>query len=91
LTWSILVSIPTWYDEIIEEPIRDLIYLLRNNGFNTINSCGHEMFIQVMPYRDLGNEVKGIFDLLISENYLDFEVKLCHDQSGNVIIVKVNE
>ena len=34
-----------WY-ECIEEPIRDLVFRLRNNGFNTECSCGHEKYIQ---------------------------------------------
>ena len=34
-----------WYN-CIEEPIRDLVFLLRNNGFNTESSCGHEKYIQ---------------------------------------------
>lgn len=34
-----------WY-ECIEEPVRELVFLLRNNGFNTECSCGHQMYIQ---------------------------------------------
>lgn len=36
-----------WYEERIEEPVRDLVRLLRNNGFNTECSCGHEMYVQI--------------------------------------------
>lgn len=35
-----------WYNELIEEPVRELVYILRNNGFNTECSCGHDMYIQ---------------------------------------------
>jgi len=34
-----------WYENI-EEPIREIVKLLRNNGFNTTCSCGHEMDIE---------------------------------------------
>lgn len=36
-----------WYEENIEEPIRDVVKHLRDNGFNTECSCGHEMSIQI--------------------------------------------
>lgn len=35
-----------WYDGI-EPEIREYVRLLRNNGFNTISSCGHEMWIVI--------------------------------------------
>lgn len=41
-----------WIDNI-EEPIRDVVKLLRDNGFNTTCSCGHEMYVEgdiVMDY-----------------------------------------
>ena len=36
----------TWYSEKIEEPLRDIVRILRNNGINTECSCGHEKYIQ---------------------------------------------
>ncbi len=41
-----------WYDNL-EAPIRDVVRLLRDNGFNTTNSCGHSMTVEL----DLGNNV----------------------------------
>lgn len=35
-----------WYDEHIEEPIRQMVKLLRDNGFNTTCSCGHKMYVE---------------------------------------------
>ena len=35
-----------WYEENIEEPIRPIVKLLRDNGFNTTSSCGHDMYIE---------------------------------------------
>ena len=34
-----------WYEENIEEPVRDLVKYLRNRGLNTQCSCGHKMYI----------------------------------------------
>jgi len=34
-----------WY-EIIEEPIREFVRLLRNNGYNTTCSCGHDGVVE---------------------------------------------
>jgi len=35
-----------WYDEFIEEGVRDVVRLLRANGYNTTCSCHHDMTIQ---------------------------------------------
>ena len=35
-----------WYERVIEEPVRDVVRLLRNNGWNTECSCGHQMYVQ---------------------------------------------
>lgn len=35
-----------WYEQMIEEPIRDIVKELRDNGINTSNSCGHEMTVE---------------------------------------------
>ena len=35
-----------WYDMHIEEPVRELTRVLRDNGVNTECSCGHDMYIQ---------------------------------------------
>jgi len=34
-----------WYIQNIEEPIREVVYRLRNSGVNTISSCGHDMTV----------------------------------------------
>jgi len=35
-----------WYANTIEEPVRNLVKFLRNEGFNTESSCGHDMYVQ---------------------------------------------
>ena len=51
-----------WYEENIEEPVRDLVRVLRNNGFNTECSCGHEKYIQCQYVLD--GEIKRLHNLL---------------------------
>ena len=41
-----------WYKENIEAGVRDLVYLLRNNGINTECSCEHEKYIQCQYMTD---------------------------------------
>ena len=55
-----------WYEENIEEGIRDVVRLLRDNGFNTECSCHHEMTIQCQYIVD--GSVQRLHDLLY--NYL---------------------
>jgi len=61
-----------WYQNI-EKPVRKLVKLLRNNGFNTTCSCGHEMFIEL----ELGNnmdEVEKLASFLWENNYSGFKI-----------------
>lgn len=57
-----------FYDQI-EEPIRDLVRKLRDNGINTICSCGHKMYIQadVAPDSFLQTMHKTTYCWLIEE------------------------
>ncbi len=55
-----------WYDKNIEKPIRDFVRHLRDNGFNTVCSCGHEMEVQCSYSVD--GEIKRLHDLIW--NYL---------------------
>lgn len=73
------------YDNI-EEPIRDTVRLLRDNGFNTTGSCGHEMWIEL----DLGNtlsEAENIATLLLENDMDDFRIDACiHSNCGGLFI-----
>lgn len=73
-----------WYDEYIEEPIRDLVKLLRDNGFNTECSCGHKMYVQCQCIPD--GEFKRLHDLLYNNGYRNYRIEMtleCID--GNYI------
>ena len=63
-----------WYEERIEEPLRDLVRELRNNGFNTECSCGHERYVQ-MQCLDTG-EVGRLDRFLFLLGLRDYVVEL---------------
>jgi len=69
-TWY---EIGTWYDETIEEPVRAVVKLLRNNGFNTICSCGHTGVVEMEWYQDY--EITKLWDLLSNRGYKDFAIE----------------
>lgn len=62
-----------WYNRNIEKPIRDLVKLLRENGFNTVCSCGHDMYVQCQCIPD--GELQRLHNLLF-ENYKDYEINI---------------
>jgi len=45
-----------WYDNI-EEPVRELVRRLRNEGINTTSSCGHEMYVQADIFPDAALQI----------------------------------
>ncbi len=60
-----------WFNHI-EKPIRKLVILLRNNGFNTFCSCGCKPnpYIQMECYSD--DEITKLYNLLIENGYKNF-------------------
>lgn len=58
----------------IEEPIREVVRMLRDNGFNTTCSCGHKMYIEL----DLGNhcdEVERLANFLVDNGFKGFKIE----------------
>jgi len=82
-----------WYNDNIEEPIRDLVKLLRNNGFNTECSCGHKMYVQCQYI--LSDEVQRLHNLLYENGYrnyeIDIQVKVINGYSYSSLDVKIKE
>ena len=87
-----------FYSEI-EEPIRDLVKYLRDNGINTICSCGDDMTIQAEMSPDgwLGVLHKLVFNYLtehdIEPNYvIEARIEVCNSKLwrcwGNIKIMK---
>ena len=84
-------SYPDWYYQTtadpkypgIDENMRELVYLLRNNGWNTISSCGHEFegIVVMACYHeqsggmlDSGGVVFYLRNFLKSHGYEHFEI-----------------
>ena len=63
-----------WYIDNIEEPIRNLVKLLRDNGFNTECSCGHEMYVQCQYILD--EQVQRLHQLLYTNGYRNYEINI---------------
>ena|ERR1700723_3987571 len=51
-----------WYDINVESGVRDIVRLLRNNGFNTESACHHDMEV-VCSYRPEG-QIGFLYELL---------------------------
>ena len=71
-----------WYDQFIEDPLKDLIKVLRHNGINTECSCGHDMYIQCqhIPAWEL-QDINKILLCYLDENNLpqDFKIIITHE------------
>ena len=61
------------YDDI-EEPVRGLVKLLRDNGFNTTSSCGHKQWVQMEWY--IHQDINRLCKLLVGNGYQNFELHL---------------
>ncbi len=57
-----------WYESHIDANIRELVRLLRNNGWNTNSSCGHEYegLIIIDCYDEQSGEALGDGKSLVS-------------------------
>lgn len=64
-----------WYEGVIEKPVRDLVRLLRDNGFNTSCSSGHEMTVQCEQVLD--GEVQRLHNLLYNNGYRNYNIEVC--------------
>ena len=62
----------SWYEEYIEEPIRPLVRLLRDNGFNTTSSCGHDMWVEMEFVDD--SDIRTLQELLREGGYGYFRI-----------------
>jgi len=69
----------SWYDKI-EPPIRDVVKLLRENGFNTESSCGHDMYVQCQYAPD--GEIQRLHYLLSSAGFKNYNIIVTHQVIG---------
>ena len=63
---------PNLYDKL-EPPIRSLVRLLRDNGFNTTCSCGHGMWVELDIYRYM-DDLELLRSLLLEHGHRDFTI-----------------
>ena len=63
-----------WYDKNIEKPILHTIKLLRDNGFNTESSCGHEMEVQCQYIPE--GELQRLHSLLFNNGHRNYEINV---------------
>ena len=63
-----------WYEKNIEKPVRQLVKLLRENGFNTECSCGHKMYVQCQYTTD--GEIKRLDNFLFDNGYRNYEIQI---------------
>jgi len=71
-----------WYEENIEEGIRDVVKALRDNGINTTCSCEHEMWIEAETY-DPSSELNTIFNVLVEKNIHEWTAKIIAEAHGH--------
>jgi len=77
-------QVNNWYNENIETQIRELVYLLRNNGYNTYDSCEDSMHVSCELYSDLN--FKDIDDLLRNGGYDNFKVNFRYYRKNDILI-----
>lgn len=70
-----------WYDTI-EEPIRNLVKILRDNGFNTTCSCGHmpNPNVEMEWYED--SELTKLYNLLVENGFKNFTIRAIWSNVG---------
>jgi len=59
-----------WYERI-EKQVKEIVYILRNNGFNTTCSCAHDMYIEIDVRWD---QLEELYNCL-AENWGDFYIE----------------
>jgi len=62
------------YDQI-EEPLKELVKLLRDNGFDTECSCGHLPNPYIQIAMNEGSDIDRAYNLLVNNGYKDFEIQ----------------
>ena len=69
--------------EYVEIPLKDLVKLLRNKGFNTIGSCGHlpEPYINIDRFDE--ENLESLYNLLVENGYKNFQLRLIWMNTDN--------
>jgi hypothetical protein len=77
-----------WYEDKIESEVRDVVRLMRNNGFNTTSSCeGHKVGESKWVMFDIGyqifDELHRLDELLVYNGYSDFTIQITYCRYGH--------
>lgn len=75
-----------WYEENIEQGIRPLVRLLRDNGFNTYDSCEDSMHVSCELYDS--SQIDELYNLLKSNNYQKFKISETYYQNSLGQLIK---
>ncbi len=70
----VLSGDPVWYEGNIEEGLRAVVRLLRDNGINTYYSCHHSMVIEAENYE--GSDMERVYNLLVDGGYDGFTIEI---------------
>ena len=80
----------SWYNRI-EHPLKDVVKLLRNNGFNTTRACGH----LPNPYIEMDwgsdGDITILYTLLIENGYKNFVITARWDTVQKVAKYRMNQ
>jgi hypothetical protein len=80
-----------WYTQNIEEGIREVVKLLRNNGINTTCSCHHSMTIWAEGYRP--GDIEQIDSVLLQHGYSYYKIEMIwtrrHDSIHGALVKKL--
>jgi hypothetical protein len=76
-----------WYTDYIEKGVRPVVKLLRDNGFNTVCSCGHEMYVDSEYYRD--DELHALDELLFNNGYRNYSIACELERIDGAIITSM--
>ena len=76
-----MATMTDWYEQNIEEGIRETVRLLRDNGINTTSSCQHVMAIEAENYES--SEIEKIYNLLIERGFDGFTIEVALTKEKN--------
>ncbi len=62
----------SWLEDMIEPGIREQVKLLRENGFNTVSSCGHTFIVNMEIMND--GELRRLDQLLFNNRYRNYRI-----------------
>lgn len=65
------MKLPDWY-YTLEPEVREIVYHLRNAGFNTTGSCGHKLWIELDISHDRLEDLWNVLTEYWGEFYIEF-------------------